>query len=82
MSIGKVINGSSRSKTQANFNRKDFQAAQGQTIFEMGDFLLTEESIVYVNGSPVNPGSYTGTGTTILQFLTPRNEFDQVIIIS
>jgi len=82
MSIGKVINGSLRSKTQANFNRKDFQAAQGQTIFELEDFLLTEESVVYVNGSPANPESYLGTGTTILQFITPRNEFDQVIIIS
>ncbi len=70
-----------RSNTWANFNRKDFQAYQGQTIFNLEDFLLTKESVVYVNGSPADPGLYTGLGTRLLQFNEGMNEYDQILII-
>jgi hypothetical protein len=82
MSISKTNNRKGgRSKTEANFNRRDFQAYQGQTQFDLGDFLLTEDSVVYVNGSPVNQNIYSGIGTTILQFHEEMNEYDQVLII-
>jgi len=80
MSIGK-INNRVRSRTRANFNRIDFQAAQGQTTFDLADFLLTAGSVVYVNGSPVSAEIYTGTGTKTLQFNVGLNEYDEILII-
>ena len=68
---------------QPHFNRKDFEAAQGQSVFDLESFFLTKDSLVFVNGSPVAPDTYTGAGTKILQFVNGGlNEYDQVIIIT
>jgi len=74
--------GGSASQVQSNFNRNNFEAVAGQTVFNLS-FLLTMDSVVFLNyaPSPVPITDYSGFGTSTLTFITPLNLYDKVLII-
>jgi len=66
--------------TAQSFQRNDFEAIDGQTVFNL-DFLLTVDSLVFVNNSLADKASYLGFGTKVLTFTTGRSLYDKVTVI-
>jgi len=79
MSLDKRYN-RAENTAQSGFNRNDFEAVDGQTVFNLG-FLLTVDSLVFVNHSLADKASYSGFGTKVLTFNNGRALYDKVTVI-
>lgn len=66
--------------SQGNLDRNDFEAADGQTVFNL-NFLLTSNSMVFLNNSLIERTLYSGEGTNRLTFNNPLNLYDKVTVI-
>ncbi|NOY50440.1 MAG: hypothetical protein GXO88_07760 [Chlorobi bacterium] len=69
------------STTAAGFQRDNFEAVDGQTVFNLNFVLKAGANVVFVNKAPMDEDTYIGTGTKVLTFLIPRKLYDKIIVI-